>query len=89
MLDRVYVEYSPAEILAKDLYVKSPEGKYVKVAVTGDAIGTMAWRDLCLNSDIPSKRKFKYQNTQLIDGEFRVTFYENGVNTPDPPGGEK
>ena len=86
LTDRVQVEYSPEEILPKNLYLNK-EGKYIDAGKLGDAIGSSAWRDLILNSDVTTKRKFKFQNTQFINGKFRVTFYENAPPTTNPPGG--
>ena len=85
--DRVCVEYSPEEVLPKTLY-KFIDGDLQIVGVVGDAIGTSAWRDLLLNSNLTQERKFKHQNTQFINGKYRVTFYEQAPPVSDPPGSQ-
>lgn len=87
LTDRVQVEYTPEEILPKELYMNT-QGEYVNVGKVGDILGTSAWRDLVINSDVTQKRKFKFQNTQFINGKFRITFYENFPQTSKPPGGK-
>ena len=85
--DRVIVEYSPEEILPKDLYIGgeggSPHATGIKL---GSAIQTTAWRDLCLNAPQVLKRKFTHGNIQVIDGKFVVTFYEATPTITNPPG---
>lgn len=89
--DRVIVEYSPEEILPKDLYVslvdhEKPQSVGQKI---GNAIQTAAWRDLCMHApQVVDKGDLKYGNVQVIDGQFVVTFFREAPQTPAPPGGK-
>ena len=86
--DRVIVEYSPEEILPKELYIGDgggkPRGMGMKI---GNAIQTTAWRDLCLNAPQTLERTFTHGNIQVIDGKFVITFFEELPTITNPPGG--
>lgn len=91
LTDRVIVEYSPEEILPKNVYLRGKENKTVSTGeVLGNAIQSVAWRDLCINApQVVEKRDFSHGNIQVIDGLFVITFFDDPPMITEPPGEEK
>lgn len=88
LTDRVIIEYSPEEVLPKNVYLLGENGKTRDMGEKiGNVIQSVAWRDLCINApQVVQGREFTHGNIQVINDLYVITFFDKLPAITEPPG---